>query len=153
MVVVTHKEPAAFQRERDAHLRAPTATRRANQQVVFFTDRSLYRPGQTIQFKGIALRFDHANDNYETVAEPATWTVVFRDVNGKEIARHKTRTNDYGSFSGSFTAPRDRLMGRMTIHVAGPQRADQRHRRGVQAAEVQGRSGRAEGRRQAERRP
>ncbi len=30
--------------------------------------------------------------------------------------------NDYGSFSGSFTAPRDRLMGRMSIRVDGEPR-------------------------------
>ena len=48
-----------------------------------------------------------------------TVAVVFADVNGKEIARQTHRTNDYGSFSGSFTAPRDRLMGRMTIRAEG----------------------------------
>ena len=76
---------------------------------MFFTDRSIYRPGQTIQFKGIVIRFNHANDNYETIANRDV-DVGFYDVNGKEIARHDARTNDYGSFSGSFTAPRDRLM-------------------------------------------
>ena len=50
-------------------------------------------------------------------------TVIFADANGKEIARQTQRTNDYGSFSGSFTAPRDRLMGRMTIRVEGPRQA------------------------------
>ena len=42
---------------------------------------------------------------------------MFSDVNGKEIERIDHRTNDYGSFSGSVTAPRDRLMGRMTLNV------------------------------------
>ena len=46
-------------------------------------------------------------------------TVVFNDPNGKEIARATHTTNDYGSFSGVFTAPRDRLTGRMTIQVLG----------------------------------
>ena len=32
-------------------------------------------------------------------------------MNGKEIARQSRQANDYGSFAGSFTAPRDRLMG------------------------------------------
>ena len=47
-------------------------------------------------------------------------TVVFQDANGKEIARQKQQANDYGSFTGSFTAPRDRLMGQMTLQVEGP---------------------------------
>ena len=38
-------------------------------------------------------------------------------MNGKEIARQSVVSNDYGSVSGSFTAPRDRLMGRMMLHV------------------------------------
>jgi hypothetical protein len=86
--------------------------------TVFFTDRSLYRPGQTIQYKGIALHVDQGADNYKVLAgEPLV--VIFADANGKEIERRAHRTNDYGSFSGSFTAPRDRLTGRMSIRVEG----------------------------------
>jgi len=94
-------------------------------QTIFFTDRSLYRPGQTIQYKGICMRVDQEADDYKTIGGQAL-TVIFADVNGKEIAKQQHRTNDYGSFSGSFTAPRDRLMGRMTIRVEGqPQGATQ----------------------------
>ncbi len=83
-------------------------------QVVFFTDRSLYRPGQTIHYKGICIRADSWRDHYQTLPwQP--FTVMFRDANGQEIASRQVRCNDYGSFSGSFTAPRDRLMGRMSI--------------------------------------
>ncbi|HTL57172.1 MAG TPA: MG2 domain-containing protein [Candidatus Limnocylindrales bacterium] len=87
-------------------------------QTVFFTDRAIYRPGQTIQFKGICLWVDQSKDNYEVLkGEPIT--VVFRDQNGKEIARQNQRANDYGSFTGSFTAPRDRLMGQMSVAAEG----------------------------------
>jgi hypothetical protein len=92
--------------------------RQTHEQTVFFTDRSLYRPGQTIQYKGISIAVDQDADNYQAVAGRDV-TVVFRDVSHKEIARQQQRTNDYGSFSGSFTAPRDRLMGRMSIQVEG----------------------------------
>lgn len=85
-------------------------------QTVFFTDRAIYRPGQIIQFKGICLRVDQSKDNYETL-KGESLTVVFQDANGKEIERQKVRANDFGSFSGSFTAPRDRLMGQMSILV------------------------------------
>ena len=87
-------------------------------QTVFFTDRSLYRPGQTIQYKGICILVDPTADNYQTLAGQAL-TVVFRDVNGQEIARQQLVSNDYGSFSGSFTAPSDRLTGQMTLNVEG----------------------------------
>ncbi len=87
-------------------------------QTVFFTDRAIYRPGQTIQYKGICLWVDQTKDNYE-VLKGEQLTVVFKDVNGKEVARQKQRANDYGSFAGSFTAPRDRLMGQMSLQVEG----------------------------------
>ena len=91
---------------------------RPQAQTVFFTDRSIYRPGQTIQYKGICLWVDQEKDNYE-VLKGEDLTVIFKDSNGKEIARQKQRANDYGSFTGSFTAPRDRLMGQMSLQVEG----------------------------------
>ncbi len=91
---------------------------RPSAQTIFFTDRALYRPGQMIQYKGICLWVDPSKDNYE-VLKGEEVTVVFYDVNGKEIARQKQRANDYGSFAGSFTAPRDRLMGQMRLQAEG----------------------------------
>ena len=86
------------------------------QHSIFFTDRSLYRPGQTIEYKGICINVDQNNDNYVTVPN-AFLTVVFNDPNGKEVSRQNHKANEYGSFSGKFTAPRDRVMGRMSMHV------------------------------------
>lgn len=92
--------------------------RPALEQTVFFTDRALYRPGQTVSYKGISLRHHQASASYDTLADRKL-TVSFRDANGKEIARATHTTNAYGSFSGSFTAPRDRVMGRMSLWVDG----------------------------------
>ncbi len=86
--------------------------------TIFFTDRAIYRPGQMIQYKGICLWADQSKDNYETLKGEEV-TVVFHDANGKEVARQKQRANDYGSFAGSFTAPRDRLMGAMFLQAEG----------------------------------
>src|SRR5688572_31208098 len=88
----------------------------AQNQTIFFTDRAIYRPGQIVQYKGICLRVDQDKDDYHTLAG-VDMEVIFDDPNGKEIARQKHRCNDYGSFTGSFTAPRDRLMGRMSLRV------------------------------------
>lgn len=99
-----------------AHAEAPAP----EGQTIFFTDRAIYRPGQTVQYKGICLRVDARKDDYQLL-KGRTVTVVFNDPNGKEIARAKRQCNDYGSFSGSFTAPRDRLMGMMSLAVVeGP---------------------------------
>ena len=87
-----------------------------DERTVFFTDRSLYRPGQTIHYKALSYRVDTENSDYQTIANRET-TIVFADVNNKEITKRTQHTNDYGTFSGSFTAPRDRLMGTMRIRV------------------------------------
>ena len=100
----------------DYHLQQYDYTPKPNGQTVIFTDRSLYRPGQVINFKGICLRVDQAGDNYAVLPNKDV-TVVFNDVNGQQIAKLPTRTNDYGSFAGTFVAPRDRLTGRMWIGV------------------------------------
>ncbi|ACB75438.1 alpha-2-macroglobulin family protein [Opitutus terrae] len=86
--------------------------------TIFFTDRALYRPGQTIHYKGICVRTDRDEANYETLSRRSI-TVLFRDPNGEEIARASHVTNEYGSFSGVFTAPANRLTGRMTLVVEG----------------------------------
>ncbi len=91
----------------------------AGAQTMFFTDRAIYRPGQTISYKGISFRVDWDAGTYATLARRKV-TVVFNDPNGKEIARASHTTNDYGSFSGVFTAPRDRLPGSMMLHALEP---------------------------------
>ncbi len=93
---------------------------RVYDQTTYFTDRALYRPGQTIHYKGICIRVDTAADKYDPLPGQEV-IVAFVDHNNKEIERQTRRCNDYGSFSGSFTAPRDRLMGQMRIYtVSGP---------------------------------
>ncbi|MEM8666062.1 MAG: alpha-2-macroglobulin family protein [Planctomycetota bacterium] len=91
---------------------------RPSEQTRFFTDRAIYRPGQTIQYKGICINVDQTEDNYQAIPR-RDLTVVFYDANGEEVERVKHRTNDYGSFRGSVTAPRDRLLGQMKLMVSG----------------------------------
>jgi uncharacterized protein YfaS (alpha-2-macroglobulin family) len=86
----------------------------AQDRTVFFTDRSLYRPGQTIYYKGIQFHVDPTRNEYRPLAGAGV-TVTFYDTNGKEITHATHRCNDYGSFDGAFTAPRDRLTGVMTL--------------------------------------
>jgi hypothetical protein len=91
---------------------------RADSHTAFFTDRAIYRPGQTISYKGISIRYDQNAGKYSAIAGLKI-TIVFNDPNGQEIARTEQTTNDYGSFSGVFTAPRDRVTGMMSIQVLG----------------------------------
>jgi hypothetical protein len=76
------------------------ARERAESQTVFFTDRAIYRPGQTINYKGISIRYDQNAGKY-TALSGRKVTVIFNDPNGQEIARATHTTNDYGSFNGA----------------------------------------------------
>lgn len=87
--------------------------------TMFFTDRSLYRPGQMIFFKGLCLSIDRAQNNYSLLPKQRA-TIVFRDANHQDIERLDLVTNEFGSFSGTFHAPTDRLTGQMTISTEAP---------------------------------
>lgn len=92
----------------------PPHTERAHTQTFLFTDRSIYRPGQTIFFKGIMLRKEEGGRKNNVIANEHT-TVTLYDVNGQKAESKTFTTNEYGSFSGSFTAPQGLLAGNMRI--------------------------------------
>ncbi len=77
-----------------------------------FTDRSIYRPGQTVYFKGIVVEKEKEQ---RTVKAGHKSTVEFLDVNYQEVSALELVTNEYGSFQGSFVIPHGTLNGRMTI--------------------------------------
>ena len=73
-----------------------------------FTDRAIYRPRQTVYFQGIVTRRQGEDlslvNNYSE-------KISFRDANWQEITSANFNTDEYGSFSGSFVIPTDRLNG------------------------------------------
>jgi uncharacterized protein YfaS (alpha-2-macroglobulin family) len=81
--------------------------------TALFTDRAIYRPGQTVYFKGLLYETD--NDGHNSIQTKTKTTARLMDVNGKEIAQQEFTTNEYGSFNGSFTLPQGMLNGRMIL--------------------------------------
>ena len=77
-----------------------------------FTDRKLYRPGQTVFFKAIAYLNDAHNPK---VAADRIFSVSFRDANYKEISSKEFKTNAYGSFNGEFVIPKSGLNGTFSL--------------------------------------
>jgi len=73
-----------------------------------FTDRAIYRPGQTVSFQGIVTRRQGED---LSLVNGYSENVSFRDANWQEITSAKFTTDEYGSFSGSFVIPTDRLNG------------------------------------------
>ncbi|MCU7548625.1 MG2 domain-containing protein [Chitinophagaceae bacterium LB-8] len=79
-----------------------------SEKIFFFTDRSIYRPGQTVFFKGIVV------DQREIV--PAYNTTIFLlDANSQKVDSLNVVTNEFGSFSGKFTLPQNLLNGEFVI--------------------------------------
>lgn len=85
-----------------------------NIQISLFTDRGLYRPGQTLFFKGIVYQL---TANQPKVVPNKTYTVILRDANYKEISTQKLKTNEYGSFNGEFVLPKQTLTGSFSLSV------------------------------------
>ncbi|GGM97609.1 alpha-2-macroglobulin [Dyadobacter beijingensis] len=85
-------------------------------QIFLFTDRGIYRPGQTVYYKGIARKGKEVLKNRKYVIE-----VAARDANGSEFHTADHRVNEYGSFSGSFTLPQNGLTGDFSISAENSQ--------------------------------
>lgn len=78
----------------------------------FFTDRAIYRPGQTVYFKGITIETDGETN---TLMKGRSTSVTFYDANYQKVKTLDLVSNDFGSFSGSFIAPSSGLTGQMHL--------------------------------------
>lgn len=79
-----------------------------------FTDRSIYRPGQTVYYKGIVLK--SLKNKSEAVANEFVEVNLY-NVNREIVKSVELKTNDYGSFSGEFILPINGLTGAYSIEV------------------------------------
>ncbi len=80
-----------------------------------FTDRSIYRPGQTVHFKGI---MTHTQGTHHTEIMPnETISVALIDTNGQEVKKLSFTTNSFGSFAGTFILPASGLTGTYSLRT------------------------------------
>ena len=83
--------------------------------TLLFTDRSLYRPGQIIFFKGLHL--DHGKNNIPKIRTAASLTIRLIDVNGNEVTKKAVVTSEFGTFAGEFAIPMSGLKGSYSIMI------------------------------------
>lgn len=86
-----------------------------DEQTYFYTDRPIYRLGQTVYFKGIVRKREATgfkNPGAETVQ------VTIEDPDNNALWNHDIKTNSHGTFNGSFDVPKDGKTGgyQVTIH-------------------------------------
>lgn len=86
--------------------------------IFFFTDRSIYRPGQTVYFKGIGITKDFKTKKEKVFSPKDSIKVFLLDANDDEIDSLSFKANEYGSFSGNFKIPQNVLTGRFKIEAA-----------------------------------
>ncbi|NWG00080.1 MAG: hypothetical protein HXY19_03960 [Thermoanaerobaculaceae bacterium] len=86
--------------------------------AVVYTDRSVYRPGQTVHFKVVVFGGVLAEGGFRTRSNQPV-TVSLRDANGETVASTRCRTNAFGSCWGEFTIPTGRLLGRWRVEATG----------------------------------
>lgn len=87
--------------------------------VQFFTDRSIYRPGQTVYFKGILHKPAYKPGEVPKILPNQSVTVQFYDANRQSKGELKLKSNEFGTFNGAFTAPATGLTGQMSLQVSG----------------------------------
>ncbi|ULQ56617.1 MG2 domain-containing protein [Flavihumibacter rivuli] len=92
----------------------PEAYEKAQARVFFFTDRSIYRPGQPLYFKGILVTRDKESRRSKILPNRKT-TVALLDANGDMVDSLDLTTNDFGSISGTFTLPAGGLTGEFQL--------------------------------------
>ena len=89
-------------------------TARPQRRTFLFTDRAIYRPGQTVYFKGILTQRLSGKASLLT-GQPMS--VRLLDVNGQTVQTLPFTTSDFGSFHGSLVLPTGLLNGEMQLQT------------------------------------
>jgi uncharacterized protein YfaS (alpha-2-macroglobulin family) len=88
--------------------------------TIVFTDRQIYRPGQTIYFKVLEI---FAKNGKNAIRPYKADSIELINVNNKSIGKVKFTTNEYGTFGGSFIIPQNMLNGTVTLRADDGQMA------------------------------
>jgi uncharacterized protein YfaS (alpha-2-macroglobulin family) len=84
----------------------------SHQRTHFFLDRAIYRPGQTVYFKGLV--YERTGKDSKILPNTSV-KVTFYDVNSQVVETKEFITNEYGTFNGFFIAPKTGLTGQMYL--------------------------------------
>lgn len=90
-------------------------TKRHQQRTSTFTDRAIYRPGQTVHATAIVYSTDD-NVTYTAVAGTQV-KAILRDANFQQLDEKTLTTDSYGKCSADFTLPKGKLTGRYYLMI------------------------------------
>lgn len=83
-----------------------------------FTDRSIYRPGQTVHASAISYIVKKGLDA-SVPGKSMELNFILRDTNWKQVAEQKATTDEYGTASVDFELPKEGKTGLYSISVNG----------------------------------
>ena len=83
-----------------------------------FTDRSIYRPGQTVHASAISYIVKKGLDA-SVPGKSMELNFILRDSNWKQVAEQKATTDEYGTASVDFELPKEGKTGQYSISVNG----------------------------------
>lgn len=86
----------------------------SEKRITLFTDRALYRPGQTVHVSGIV--YQQWGDSVHTLSD-AQNDIALIDANRQEVGKITLTSDNYGGFSGSFVLPETLLPGEFELSV------------------------------------
>jgi hypothetical protein len=89
---------------------------------VAFTDRNLYRPGDTVRFKGWVRRMERGGPALPAAGGPVRWRV--RDARGNELAKGTAALTALGGFDASFAVPAGANLGEAAVELDGDEGSD-----------------------------
>lgn len=93
------------------------APKASENRALIYTDRSIYRPGQTIAWKVIAYRGNRRAARFSTV-RGASLDVALVDANGQRVALKKVQSDAFGAASGTFEIPAGRALGSWRLRAS-----------------------------------
>jgi hypothetical protein len=110
-IKLTTKNDTLYTPSRYSYGVVPNTEKKPIHRTILFTDREIYRPGQTVYFKGIELQIE----NGKSSIQPNQHVTVTVKSGNKAFATIPVVTNEFGSFSGSFIMPQNILHGMVIL--------------------------------------
>lgn len=90
------------------------SSERVTPSTVIYTDRSIYRPGQTVHAAAIAYKY-YGDSQRGEVQKQQTMSLTLRDANYEEVATTTVTTDEYGMAAADFILPQVGKTGTYTL--------------------------------------
>ncbi len=111
---VTHANDVAYFEDFYINQQYKEQQEKVSYKSFLFTDRSIYRPGQTVYFKSIIVQKD--KDKSEPFSNETVFATL-HNTNREKVSELDFQSNEFGAVSGEFILPNGGLNGEYHIEV------------------------------------